>query len=551
MLKQYRVMRKCIAAALMATLTALVMGVAAGYLLARTVVLRVAEERLIHQTSRSLAAADADTADARAVLAAMNASPYPYCSDAELTYFRDVLFRSANLREGGRMKADGRIDCSTMLGREALPQEQFKPNVTDKDGSRVYWNPAPFRTSEQASAVLQAGTAYVDGAMHVHSEGLPPGASMTLTLRDVQGRSIDPTASNPSAKGVSFITDGYRSVDGRLSDTRCSAVYPYCVTGEIAVADAFYMGRSMFAACMNLMGLVGVVLGLSWALAYCRKCTRGQQLRTAIRRDELWIAYQPVVDLGSRRVVGAEALARWTDDEGTAVSPDVFIPLAEEGGFVGEITRLVLRHVLRDLGCLLRACPSFQVHVNVTAWDLADARFVPMVEGMLAQAGVRAESVTIEITETATARNARAMEGIRQLRAAGHRIHIDDFGTGYSSLAYLQDLSVDAIKIDKVFTQAIGTGSVTVSLLPQILAMAAALNLEVVVEGIEKEEQAQYFAARAKRLRGQGWLYGRPTPVGEFLEIVAADQESLNRKAVRGGYGQDRRCAPSAASTTA
>ncbi len=545
-LNQYRVLRKCIALGSGATLTALVVGVAAGYLLARTIVLRVAEGRLIHQTSRSLAAADADTADASAALAAMNASPYRYCSDAELTYFRHILFGSEYLREGGRMEADGRIDCSTTLGREALPQERFKPIGTDKDGARVYWNLAPFRSAQRASSVLQAGTAYVDGAMQVHSDGLPPGASMTLTLRDVQGRSL-----NPSPKGVTYTTDGYRSVNGRLSDTRCSAVYPYCVTGWIATADAFRLGRSMFAACMNLMGLVGVVLGLSWTFAYCRKWTRGQQLRSAIRRDELSIAYQPVVDLVSRRVVGAEALARWTDAEGLAVGPDAFIPLAEEGGFVGEITRLVLRHVLRDLGCLLRACSGFQISVNVTAWDLAEAGFVPMVEAMLAQAGVRPESVTIEITETSTARNARAIETIRQLRAAGHKVHIDDFGTGYSSLAYLQDLSVDAIKIDKVFTHAIGTGSVTVSLLPQILAMAAALNLEVVVEGIETEEQAQYFASRGKRLRGQGWLYGRPTPVGEFLEIVAADQESRNRKVALEGYGQDRRRSASSASPTA
>jgi sensor c-di-GMP phosphodiesterase-like protein len=137
---------------------------------------------------------------------------------------------------------------------------------------------------------------------------------------------------------------------------------------------------------------------------------------------------------------------------------------------------LVLRHVLRDLGCVLRADASFQVSVNVTAWDLAEAGFVPMVKAMLAQAGVRPKSVTIEITETSTARNARAIETIRQLRAAGHRVHIDDFGTGYSCLAYLQDLSVDAIKIDKVFTHAIGTGSVTVSLLPQTCADQRALR---------------------------------------------------------------------------
>jgi sensor c-di-GMP phosphodiesterase-like protein len=292
---------------------------------------------------------------------------------------------------------------------------------------------------------------------------------------------------------------------------------------------------------MALMGLAGGVLGFFVTLAYCRNRTREQELNRAVRRDELCLAYQPVVDLASGRVVGAEALARWTDEDGLSVGPDVFVALAEKEGFAGKITRLVLRHVLRDLSSLLRADPSFQVSVNVTAWDLAETGFVSMVQAMLAQAGVRPESVTIEITETSTARNERAIETIRQLRAAGHQVHIDDFGTGYSSLAYLQDLSVDAIKIDKVFTQAIGTGSVTVSILPQILAMVDALNLEIVVEGIESEEQAQYFAAadnRDKRIRGQGWLYGKPTPVGEFLKMLAADRENPHLLAVLDQNGE-------------
>ena len=132
--------------------------------------------------------------------------------------------------------------------------------------------------------------------------------------------------------------------------------------------------------------------------------------------------------------------------------------------------------------------------------------------------------MTIEITESSTARHEKAIETIRQLRAAGHRVHIDDFGTGYSSLAYLHDLAVDGIKIDKVFTRAIGTGSVSVGIVPQILAMADVLHLEIVVEGIETEEQARYFVQADKPIRAQGWLFGQPKPAGEFLEMLARDR---------------------------
>ena len=109
------------------------------------------------------------------------------------------------------------------------------------------------------------------------------------------------------------------------------------------------------------------------------------------------------------------------------------------------------------------------------------------------EAGIPARSLAIEITESSTARGEIAMETIFQLRQEGYSVHIDDFGTGYSSLAYLHELSVDAIKIDIAFTQAIGTGSALVSILPQLIGITQALNLEMIVEGVETEEQADYY----------------------------------------------------------
>jgi sensor c-di-GMP phosphodiesterase-like protein len=148
-----------------------------------------------------------------------------------------------------------------------------------------------------------------------------------------------------------------------------------------------------------------------------------------------------------------------------------------------------------------------------------------MLEQSLDQAGVLAASVVIEITESSTALHKVALEAIRHLRRLGHHVHIDDFGTGYSNLSYLHDLSVDAIKIDRSFTQAIGTEAVTVSILPQILAMAKTLNLQVIVEGIETSQQASYFIGGAKSILGQGWLFGRPVPPVEFLRLLGASKQ--------------------------
>ena len=165
-----------------------------------------------------------------------------------------------------------------------------------------------------------------------------------------------------------------------------------------------------------------------------------------------------------------------------------------------------------------------------------------MLENELQRNGVRPEGFSIEITESSTARRGVAIETIQRLRQRGHSVHIDDFGTGYSSLSYLHELSVDAIKIDRSFTQSIGTESVTLFILPQILAMAEALQLLVIVEGIETAQQADYFLADARaKILGQGWLFGRPVPVETILGKLTEGERLACQ--YRSGINPRRGCA--------
>jgi sensor c-di-GMP phosphodiesterase-like protein len=309
-------------------------------------------------------------------------------------------------------------------------------------------------------------------------------------------------------------------VGDTLYATHCSSKYFNCFTAFVDSRKVLNAQSSQFVASAGLGGLAGFLIGTLWAILYRRTHSMVQQLRKAIHDDKLRLVYQPIVQLGTRRVVGAEALARWTDDDGFAVSPELFVMIAEESGFVTELTQSVVRCALREFGDTLRGQPDFGLSINVTATDLSDPVFLPMLERSLAASGVPAQSLTIEITESSTARKETALEAIRQLREKGHSVHIDDFGTGYSSLSYLHSLSVDAIKIDKSFTHAIGTEAVTIGILPQIMAMANALNLQVVVEGVETEQQAGYFAAIDGGIRAQGWLFGYPVPVDEFLRTL-------------------------------
>jgi sensor c-di-GMP phosphodiesterase-like protein len=286
--------------------------------------------------------------------------------------------------------------------------------------------------------------------------------------------------------------------------------------------------RTTLAVAVLLGAMAGGLFGFVCSLIYGRNHGMEHRLLRAIRRDQLRVVYQPIVDLESRKIVEAEALARWTDEDNVPISPDVFIRVAEKAGFVGEITKVIVNNVVRDFGTILREHPGFRVNVNIAASDLADPEFMPMIERALSPAGVQPSSLGIEITESYTARQQVAKETILQLRQRGHVVHIDDFGTGYSSLAYLHDLAVDAIKIDKAFTKAIGTDAVTVSILPQILTMADTLDLRVVVEGIETPQQAAYFASVDQSIYAQGWLFGHPVPVESFHRLLDENAATSN-----------------------
>jgi sensor c-di-GMP phosphodiesterase-like protein len=159
----------------------------------------------------------------------------------------------------------------------------------------------------------------------------------------------------------------------------------------------------------------------------------------------------------------------------------------------------------------------------VAAADLSDRGFLSMLEKALKRSGVATRSLALEITESSTARNNTAIETIRVLRQRGHRVYIDDFGTGYSSLSYLHALSIDAIKIDKSFIQTIGTEAVTGCILPQILSIAKELSLEVILEGIETQEQLDHFSNAGQNLFAQGWLFGFPVPAAEFQRRLTSD----------------------------
>jgi diguanylate cyclase (GGDEF)-like protein len=248
------------------------------------------------------------------------------------------------------------------------------------------------------------------------------------------------------------------------------------------------------------------------------------ELDEALRNGDLRVYYQPVVTAGERRISGVEALVRWQHPEGGLVPPDEFIPVAEATGQIIELGRFVMEEACRQL-VSWRAeglvDDAFHVAVNVSWRQLTRPGFPEDVAAVLAHTGLDPARLGLEITETIAMDSAESSgEVLDQLAALGVELLLDDFGTGVSSLARLKRLPVDTLKIDRAFVRGVGDREdEDDAIVAAILAMADALGLEVVAEGVETEAQL----ARLDQLGCgliQGFLFSRPLPAAELAALV-------------------------------
>ncbi|MBL0938595.1 MAG: EAL domain-containing protein [Gemmatimonadaceae bacterium] len=246
-------------------------------------------------------------------------------------------------------------------------------------------------------------------------------------------------------------------------------------------------------------------------------------LRRAIDREEFFLAYQPIVQLASGDVIGAEALVRWMCRERGTVPPGVFIPIAEETGLIVPIGRWVLRRACREAQRWTkeRGHP-IRITVNLSGRQLQDAGVVADVRQALDESGLDPSQLVLEITESMLMQNTEvSMERLTALQALGVSLAIDDFGTGYSSLSYLQRYPIDILKIDKAFVDVIDKGGEGPVLAQAIVALGETLRMNTVAEGIETEAQRGQLLELGCEL-GQGYLFAPPLDAEDYWQLLLA-----------------------------
>lgn len=244
------------------------------------------------------------------------------------------------------------------------------------------------------------------------------------------------------------------------------------------------------------------------------------EVREGLERGEFVAVYQPKVKLETGELVGAEALARWRRPDGMAVSPGVFIPIAEELGLIAKLGKQVMRDACMAAAGWNRKGIVSSVAVNVSPHQFDDPDFVNSVYRALDESGLPPNLLELEITESAAVADAdRVARTMWPLRNRGVRLAIDDFGTGHSNFAAITRLPFDVFKIDQQFVRALSTDPHAPAIVEMILAMAEALGQETVAEGVETKEQADFLLRRACTI-GQGYYYSPPLPADEFDAFV-------------------------------
>ena len=292
--------------------------------------------------------------------------------------------------------------------------------------------------------------------------------------------------------------------------------------------DSLYLGIYRFNTEWLVTGCAAFVLLVLISFRVQRRIVDPiRQIKSALKRNEFFNLYQPLVCSSSGRTVGCEVLMRWRHPFKGTLPPMTFIPLAEQSGLIKTMTLNQIDQTIRELRPVLQKDPNFKISFNICASHLTDHQ---TVNNLLDRAAF-IPGMVLEITEHQVLehQDEKIQQALQQLRSVGIKIAIDDFGTGYCGLNYLSSLPIDILKADRSFVAALGTDSINADVLSTIFDLTRKLGMSAIAEGVEREEQALILSQMGFDLQ-QGWLHGYPMNGHDFVLLYSTQKNCPREK---------------------
>jgi sensor c-di-GMP phosphodiesterase-like protein len=439
------------------------------------------------------------------------------CGDDQIEALRQATFGTIPVKELSIIAPDGRTLC-TDIGNQTDHRVVISSEPLSSDSRNVLELVRLGEHREQWVRIRRVTGAGNGVAALIPAMLFVPQVSTSGGPMRFQAQML--SAGGAQIAVVGETTSAADRANDLVADLSSNQYGLHAIVSAPPVALSASQGDLRILGFMASGALAIVILALSVLLPRRERENPIDEIAQALQAGEFVPYYQPIVDIRSGRLRGAEVLARWRKPDGSIVPPALFIPLAESSGLIIELTRSLMRRACQEMGGALGPRPHLKIGFNLTARHFANEEIVEDVRKIFKKSRLKLQQIVLEVTErqpienlTDTRRVVAALQGL------GVKVAIDDVGTGHSGLSYMLKLGVDIIKIDKLFIDALGTDRYSNTIIETLIDLALNMRMEVIAEGVESFEQVLHLRDLGIR-QAQGFVFSPPLPGSAFLQLV-------------------------------
>lgn len=481
---------------------------------------REGRDNVATSASRTIAITEARIGQVLATLAQLAGQGVDSCSEEHLEILRRAAFRTAPIKEISIVGPEGKTSC-TDVGIPLGTRQSISSKQTAASGENII---EVIRIAENDDQMVRVRR------MESNDKGLAAliPANLLLPQSSSQGGPFRSHARITAGDGTLIVEGGSQAPENMSANDMFiaqvqSAKYGIQVSvsapKSLLLANSRHLDNLRWG--LNVIFMIALI-GLGAFAFWWRQQNPITEIERGFSAKEFVPYYQPLVDIKSGRIIGAEVLIRWRKADGTIVLPGAFIPLVEQLGLIMEMTSELMQNVRDEVGQAIGSRPRLKISFNLAARHFLDDIIVERVRAIFAGSPIRFSQIVLEVTERQPLDNLTATRRvIASLQGLGCKVALDDVGTGHNGLSHILKLGIDIIKIDKLFVDAIGMEHDSATIIETLVDLAQNMRMEIVAEGVENFDQVIYLRDHGVRA-AQGYVFSPALPGASFLQLLDA-----------------------------